>query len=182
MKYLHIICFGFSIIAVTGCQNNKKAQVNVVYDQVANFSEYKLSPDAFSSTSTSGIYVQYNIKQISNVGSEAQTYVFQKDKIVAITPDSTSNEEPGADNILLGPKLAHNITVLAGQTLTNVGCIIKEVMTPNPQDYVNTSGFVDLLHQTNSAQPVTMKRASNDNAVALVTTPVPSTLQNLCDN
>ena len=180
MKFHQLLILGLFWVTLSACQNNKKAQVNIVYDQVANFTEYKLSPDAFSTTSTSGIFVQYNIKQISNTGSEAQTFNFQKGKVVAITSDSTSNEEPSGDNILLGAKLANNITVLAGQTLTNVGCIIKNVLTPNPQNYANTSGSVDLLHQVNSAQPVSMKRAQNDNSVALVVTALPNTLQNLC--
>lgn len=59
---------------------------------------------------------------------------------MAITPDNTSNEEPGADNILLGSHLAHQVTVPAGQTVSNPGCIIKTVLTANPKDYANTSG------------------------------------------
>ena len=44
------------------------------------------------------MFIQYKIKQISNTGQEAKTYVFDKHKIVAITSDKTSNEEPSGDN------------------------------------------------------------------------------------
>ena len=181
MKLYPMIGCLLCLSLLTACNPNNKARVNIVYDQVANFTEYKLSSDAFSTTSTNGMFVQYSIKQISNNGSEAKTFVFDKNRIVAITPDSTSNAEPGADNILLGSKFAHNVTVAAGQTLNNVGCIIKNVLTSNPQSLVSTTGFVDIIHQLENDQPVSMKRAANDSSVALVTTALPSVLQNLCN-
>ena len=181
MKLYPTICSLLSLTLLTACNPNNKARVNIVYDQVANFTEYKNSPDAFSTSSTNGMFVQYSIKQISNTGSEAKTFVFKKDRIVAITPDSTNNDDAGSDNILLGPELAHNITVNAGQTLNNVGCIIKNVLTSNPQSLVSTTGFVDIVHQVDKDQPVSMKRSANDTSVALVTTALPSVLQNLCN-
>lgn len=172
-----------AILMMPGCDKpNNKARVTVVYDQLLNFGTYKLSPSSSSTTGPgSGIYVMYKIKSITNTGSEAKIYEFRKDRIVAVTPDNTSNEEPGADNILLGAHLAHQVTVPAGQTVNNPGCIIKTVLTANPQDYANTSGLVDILHQINQSQPVTMKRAPSDLDTGIViNAALPSLLQSKC--
>jgi hypothetical protein len=178
LVFVLLLSIGFA--TSSGCTINDKARVNIVYDQVANFSEYRLSSDASSSTSTSGIYVQYRIEQISNTGQEAKTFVFNKHAVVAVAPDQTSNEEPYNDTILLGAKLPNNVTVQPGQTISNVGCIIKEVLTANPQPLANTGGLVDLIHQIDSSQPVSMKRAQDDSSTALVMNALPSPLQNLC--
>lgn len=181
---INILLFTVVFALLAGCDKpSEKARVNIVYEQLANFSEYKLSPDASSSTGAgNGMFVQYKINQISNTGSQAVVFVFDKHKIVAVAPDKTSNEEPSGDNILLGSKLANNVTVQPGEVKSNVGCIIKHVFTNNPQALANTSALVDLIHQLNSAQPVSMKREQGDTTTALVIDALPTALQNLCGN
>jgi hypothetical protein len=90
------------------------------------------------------------------------------------------NTEPSGDNILLAGKLANNVSVMPGETKSGVGCIIKHVLTNDPQALVLS--LVDLIHQFDNSQPVSMKRAQSDTSTAAVGTALPSTLQSLCTN
>lgn len=179
--YLPVVIIGFAVL-LAGCPDspNNNARVQIVYEQLANFQQYSLSADASGTTSIDGIFVLYRIKRITNAGSEANTFVFDKHKIAAVAPDKTSNEEPSGDNVLLGAKLVTNLTVQPGQTVNNPGCIIKSVLTSNPQSLANTSALVDIVYNISQSQPVSMNRAAGDNTTALVTNALPSTLQNLC--
>ncbi|MCI0455140.1 MAG: hypothetical protein L0Y68_09115 [Candidatus Dadabacteria bacterium] len=179
---MYVIALVVGVAVLVACARpNINAQVQIEYEQLANFYEYKLSPDAFSSTGAgNGMFILYKIKKITNTGSEAMAYVFDKHKVLTVTPDQTSNDEPSGDNILLGAKLVTNLTVQPGQTKTNSGCIIKNAHTSNPQSLANTSALVDLIHQIDPSQPVSMARVPGDNTTALVGNALPSTLQNLC--
>jgi len=183
-RCVYVIALVVSVAALAGCDGpNNNARVQIEYEQLANFAVYYLSPDASSSTGAGdGMFILYKIKKIANTGSEAKTYVFDKHKVLAVTPDKTSNEEPSGDNILLGAKLVTNLTVQPGETKTNPGCIIKHVLTSNPQSLANTSALVDLIHQIDQSQPVSMNRVPGDDTTALVTNALPSALQNLCGN
>ncbi len=182
--FVYVIAMLISVAALTGCDKpNNNARVQVEYEQLANFAVYLLSPDASSSTGAgNGMFILYKIKKIANTGSGAKTYVFDKHKVLTVVPDKTSNVEPSGDNILLGAKLVTNLTVQAGETKTNPGCIIKNALTSNPQSLANTSALVDLIHQIDQSQPVSMSRIPGDNTTALVVNALPSALQNLCGN
>jgi hypothetical protein len=168
--------------ALAGCATpNEAARVHVEYEQLANFYTYKLSADSSSSHGAgNGVFVLYKIRKITNTGSEAATFTFDKHKVVAVVPDKTSNEEPSGDNILLGGSLADNVSVAAGQTKLNPGCIIKHVLTANPQTL--QAALIDLIYSISSSQPVSMKRSVGDTTTAQVGTALPSTLQNFCSN
>jgi hypothetical protein len=163
-----------------GCAPNNAARVTIVYDQVANFGVYKLSPDASSSTGAGldRLWAQYRIVSIANTGPEAVTFAFDRNRILTVTSDGNLNEGPSGENILLGSELATGINVSPGQTVPNVGCIIKTFQTNNPAG--SMLSLVDLLHQQDSDQPVTMQRAASDNSTAAVGDALPSVLQNLC--
>lgn len=182
-RYIATLACAAALAVLTSCQKpNNNARVKIEFEQIANFAVYYLSSDSSSSHGAGdGMFVMYSIKKITNTGSEAKTFVFNKHKVVAVTPDETSNEEPNSDNILLGSELANNITVAPGATVTNLGCIIKHVLTPNPQSLANTSGLVELIHQIDQSQPVTMTRIAGNTSVALVSNALPSSLQGLCN-
>jgi hypothetical protein len=176
----HIVALATAVMALAACETSENARVTVVYDQVANFGAYKLSPDASSSTGAglNRLWVQYRIVSIANTGSEATSFSFDRNKILTVTSDGTINDGPSGENILLGAELATGINVAPGQTASNVGCIIKTFATNDPAG--SMMSLVDLLHQVNSDQPVTMKRAASDSSTAAVGDALPSVLQNLC--
>lgn len=174
-----------TVAMMVACKKtNENARVHVNYEQLANFQEYKTSPDAFSSTGAgNGMFIMYRINQIANTGSEAKVFTFDKHKVIMVTQDQTSNEEPSADNILLGSQLITTLTVQPGQTLNQpngLGCIIKNAHTADPQSLANTGALLDPVYQLNAEQPVSMHREAGDNSTALVSNTLPSALQNLC--
>lgn len=182
---LRVMMLVVGVAMTAGCKKpNENARVHVNYRQVANFHEFKTSPDAFSSTSAgNGMFIMYRINQIANSSSEATVFTFDKHKIVMVTQDQTSNVEPGADNILLGNQLISTLPVQAGQVLTQpggLGCVIKNALTANPQSLANAGALLDPLYQLNAEQPVSMHREAGNNSVAVVITALPSGLQNLC--
>src|SRR5262245_49078425 len=136
-RYLYVFALMVGVAALVACPNDN-ARVHVEYKQLANFAVYYLSPDSNSSYGAGdGMFILYKITKITNTGSEAKTYVFDKHKVLAAAPDKLSNEEPAGDNILLGSKLVTNLTIQPGQTVNNPGCIIKHVLTSNPISLAN---------------------------------------------
>src|SRR4051794_39427398 len=113
------------MIIVSACAPaNQKARVNITYQQVAQFSEYRLAADANGSHAASpdGIYILYRIKNIDNSGTEAKPFVFRSHGLLlatgkTITNEESTTEESSADKILLDNQLASPISVPAGQTL-----------------------------------------------------------------
>lgn len=174
-----------SVLVMPACGSvNNKARVYVEYKQLANFQVYRLSPDAQSSTSADGMFILYRITRITNTGSEAQAFTFDKHGVVMVTSDQTHNGEPSGDNILLGSQLITTLPVAAGQTLTQpggLGCIIKTALTSNPQSLAHTGALLDPSYQVSTDQPVSMTRQAGNNSTALVIEALPSALQALCD-
>lgn len=170
------------LAVLTGCDPNNNARVYIEYDQVVNFPTYTLGGNSTTGPGLDGMFIQYKITKITNTGSEAKTFVFDKHNVLTVTSYKNTNEEPSGDNILLGNSLANNISVQPGQTLNNVGCIIKIARASNPQELFNTSALVDLMHKIKQSQPVTMKRRANDSNTAMVNTATSSVLQNFCGN
>jgi hypothetical protein len=166
--------FGFlAIVFAAACgpvANNARVHVN--YEQVANFHSYVLSPDSNGSFSAGdGMFIMYRIRSISNTGSEAEEFIFDKHKVVTITEDQISNEEPAGDTTLLGGQLITTLTVQPGETLTEpkgVGCFIKHVLTNSPEDLAHTTSLLDLKYTIDDSQPVSMHRGSGNTSTAII--------------
>jgi hypothetical protein len=151
---------------------NNNARVHINYEQVAVFQSYKLAPSSSSSTAASpdGLFIMYRIRQIANTGSEAQAFTFDKHKVVLVTQDKTTNEEPSSDNILLSNQLFTGVTVPAGQTLTKpggLGCIIKVARSSNLAPLAG-GALLDPIYQVNNQQPVSMHREPGNSSVAMI--------------
>ncbi len=172
----------FLIVGITlapGCgPPNENARVFVEYKQVANFHDYRLSPDSNDSHGAGGMFIMYKITQVKNTGSAAKPFVFDVNKVITDAPDKISNETVTDANILLGGLNVTTVNVGAGQTKLVNGCIIKDALTSNPQALV--SAQVPLSHQIDPAQPVTMTNLTPNGSVAVVGNALPASLQALC--
>jgi hypothetical protein len=168
--------------AMVACDRpNNAARVTVNYKQVANFSEYRLAPDASGSHGAgNGMFVMYKVTQIINTGSEAAAFTFVPTKVVTVTPDETSNETVNVGNILLTNLNLASEAVAAGQTKTINKCFIKQVLTDDPQALASTSGHVPVIYQINQSQPVTMHDLAPNGNISLVLNALPNTLHQLC--
>src|SRR5262245_12870842 len=64
-------------LAAAGCGPvNEKARVHIEYEQVADFSEFRLSSDSNDSHGIDdGLFVMYRIKKIDNSGAQAKKFV-----------------------------------------------------------------------------------------------------------
>jgi hypothetical protein len=184
---LSTILVGAAVLVMPACGSvNNNARVHIEYRQLANFDTYFLGPNSSLSHSIAGdgMFILYRITKITNTGSEAAAFTFDRDGVALVTSDQTTNDEPDSDNILLGSQLITTLPVAAGQTLTQpggLGCIIKTALTSNPQSLANTSGLLDPIYQIDTDQPVSMDRQAGNNSVALVIDALPSALQSLCD-
>jgi hypothetical protein len=179
------ICGCITAIAMTACgPANQKARVHITYEQVADFADYRLAPDASGSFAASpdGIFILYRIMKIDNSGSEAKDFTFKSHDVVIVTDSKTTNEETSADNILLGGQLASPITVPKGQVLSKpkgLGCIIKVARANDPKTLVGT--MIDPIHTVDAKQPVSMQRTPGNTSEAAVTNALPAALQSLCN-
>ena len=168
-----------SIILAPGCgPPNENARVFVEYKQVANFHDYRLSPDSSDSHGAGGMFIMYKITQIKNTRSAATAFVFDVNKVITAAPDKISNETVTDANILLAALNVTTVNVGAGQTKMVNGCIIKDALTSNPQALV--SAQVPLSYQIDPAQPVTMTNLAPNGIVAAVGNALPASLQSLC--
>jgi hypothetical protein len=170
------------LAAAAGCKSvNEKARVHIEYEQVANFYNYildPLDPSPQSQSAGEGMFVLFKITKIENEGSQAEDFTFDLQKLLTVTPDKTSNDQPfGDDTILLGSKLIGSKTVVAHDTQTNLGYFIKTAHTNDP--VAMQAALVDLLHVKSDSQPVSMKRAPGDNSTIQVSDATPQALQGL---
>ena len=174
-----------ALLAACGTTQEKN-RVTIQYEQIANFQAFQLSPDAFSTTSAgNGMFVLYRLVEIDNTSSDTLPFVFDRHKVLTVTADQTSNVAPGAENVLLGPKIVTSSTVHPHTGISDfnagLGCFIKNALTSNPQNLASTTGLVDLIHQVNQEQPVTMQRRTTNTQVKLIETfATPDFLQHLC--
>jgi hypothetical protein len=174
-----------AVAALAACgPANEKARVHVMYEQVADFADYRLAPDSNDSHAASpdGIFVMYRIKRIDNTGAQAKPFTFKSHDLVMITGSKTTNEETDADNILLGSQLASPITVPAGQVMQKpkgLGCVIKVARATDPKTLVGK--MIDPLHTVDPGQPVSMDRTPGNTSEAAVSNALPGPLQNLCN-
>lgn len=169
------------VLVLAGCKPNEAARVVVEYKQVANFHDYRLSPDSNDSHGAgNGMLIMYKVKQIKNTGSAATAFVFDVNKISTVTPDKTSNESLPDGAILLDGQNITTINVAGGQTKVVNACFIKQALTSNPQSLV--SAQVGLLYSADSNQPVTMSNLTPNGGVAAVGNALPNPLQTLCSS
>jgi hypothetical protein len=170
------------VLVLAGCKKpNEAARVVVEYKQVANFYDYRLSPDSNDSHGAgNGMLIMYKVKQIKNTGSEAKSFVFDVNKVSTVAPDKTSNESIPDGAILLDGQNITTITVGAGQTKTVDKCFIKQALTSNPQALV--SAPVPLLYSSDPSQPVSITNVAPNGNIVPVGNALPNPLQDLCSS
>jgi len=172
-----------AILATGACSSPKADRdVSIRYDQVANFLSYRVNPDDPPVKTPGAIFVMYRITEIENTGIAAMPTTFGKHKILAGAPGKISNEEPAADQQLLGDKLLDNLQVEPGKVAKMPGCIIKTVQV-NSNTNVMTEKLIPLAYETDfqpSIQKVKMRRDPADNVTTLVTQATSTALRSLC--
>ncbi len=172
----YMIALVVCIATGLACRPNNDARVQIEYDQVANFTEYK-SGFGGSTGAGDGVFIMYRIEKITNTGSQAKTFTFNRNKLSTVTTDKTSNEQFPHENDLLDFVVVE-LTVQPGETKIKPGCFIKHALTPNPKLHVGA--LVPLLHQQDQSQPVTLTRSPNDKTTAQIITAVSETLKQTC--
>ena len=170
-------------VALAACEApDDEARVHIVYDQVANFSCDVLAPDSSGCpTDGTGMLVLFKIVSVTNLGRTATTFTFDRDRVVAVAPDQTSNDGVGsATETRLLPEVpkAHGTTLAPRETRTDAGCFIKLVRTDD-LDALN-SGRINIVYPVRAPQPVSMSRSPGDASVADVSTPFSMLLPELC--
>lgn len=177
-----IVLLMMVVLVLAGCKKpNEAARVVVEYKQVANFYDYRLSPDSNDSHGGgNGMLIMYKVKQIKNTGSAAKSFTFDVNNISTVAPDKTSNESLPDGAVLLDGQNITTLTVGAGQTKTVNACFIKQALTDNPKSLV--SAQVGLLYSADSSQPVTMTNVAPNGNVASVGNALPNPLQQLCSS
>lgn len=155
-----------------GCDAVEEARVTIVYDQVANFATYSLTGSG-STGASPNVFIMYRIRSISNTGSEAAPFTFDRDAAVTITSSHTINGGPldSTQNILLDSQSINTLSVAAGTNVSaspGLGCIIVYARADDPSEINNTSSLVELFHQIDPEQPVSMTRAADDTSTAII--------------
>lgn len=179
MEVMRKVAVGSLVVCVVflnGC--SEEPEVEVVYEQLANFYSYKNSPDAFSESSAgNGMFVLYRIKSIENAGSTQ--FDFSKYNVWASASNhEISNDVTNNDFLLLGPHLiATPIEVAPGQSVAGPGCFIAHVRTEDPKQLASPGSLVDLFYPDNNVE---MTRMTGNNSVTVISTALPSDLQALC--
>lgn len=170
------------IATIAACDPNEDASVHLVYEQVADFGSYTIGSGP-TAASPDGLYVMYRINQIANTGAQAKPFVFSPHDLVLATSSKITNEEPGADNILLGSQFASSVMVAAGQVLQKpkgIGCVIKIARATDPQTLIGQ--MIDPVATFDEDQPLNLDReAGNTSEATVIGDASPTTLQNLCN-
>jgi len=178
MKSRIVLAVALAVLAAR-CSVNNKARAYVNYDQIANFHEYLLSPDASTTHGAgNGMFILVKVTQINNSGAEAKTFVFDANKVSTVTSDQTANDTVLSANILLGVHHLTTVTVPAGQVVNVNKCFIKNALTNNPGALVSSP--VGLIYAGTTGQPVTMHNIDPGGSIAAVGNALPNPLQNLC--
>ena len=175
--HLSRLALAVGLLVAVGC--NSAARVHVNYRQIANFSEYRLSPDASSSYSAGvgNIYVMYKITQINNMGSEAVAFTFDVNNVSTVT-DQVMNDTVLNSPILLAAQNLTTVNVPAGQVVNVNRCIIKVASLGN----LPALSQIDVNYAGTTQQPVTMNNVAPSDPVAGVINALPNPLQSLCSS
>ena len=160
-------------VLMMGCAKNP---VVMTYTQRMNFEVFDPDPAAQPhQTYGGGVTVVY-IKSIKNPADSGKTYQFQPGKLYLSNPTQSGWNVPWTNNdVILGaPWRAGNKTVAAGETATNLGCVVVSTVS-------EAKNYAYFLNHDVDEVPVLVVREGEAQAnIFNPGTAFPQTLQQQC--
>jgi hypothetical protein len=107
-----------------GCAENP---VVITYAQRMNFEVFDPDPIAQPHQTYGGGYTAMYIKSIENPAGSGKTYQFTPGKVYFNDPSQSGWDAIWQDQVLNAPWRAGDRTVAAGETATNLGCVVVRI-------------------------------------------------------
>jgi len=165
-----VLVVAWGVLAM-GCAKNP---VVITYTQRMNFEVFDPDPAAQPHQTYGGGYTDVYIKSIKNPTASGKTYQFKPSNLYLSNPSQNGWGVSWQHHVLGAPWRAGDKTVTAGQTATNLGCVVVSTVS-------EAKNYAYFLNHDIDEVPVLMVREGEAQAnIFNPGTAFPQTLQQQC--
>ncbi|MEX0790735.1 MAG: hypothetical protein WD178_08185, partial [Actinomycetota bacterium] len=118
-------------LVAAGCGGGGDGEVDITYRQIAFFPSYEATPGSPSTPGNNGAYVLYRITGVDN--ESGADFTLDPNRLIS-KHDQETKEHAGHETQLLGDQLVEPTEIEAGESASDLGCVVMVVRVDNAEE------------------------------------------------
>lgn len=169
-------------LVAAGCgDGGGDGEVDITYRQIAFFPSYEVNPGSPSTPGENGAFILYRITEVDN--QSGADFVLDPNRLIS-QHDQETKEHAAHEVQLLGDQQVEPTEVEAGESASDLGCVVMVVRVDNFEETFGNFGgtvtSVDLEYQEPASGTATMTREEGNTGFTILNGAAPESVQQAC--